>query len=145
MNEGSERDPLTPDISERDRKMFERAVRELQAHSVVADFDGDDEASAELYRWAEKNQPLLESYFRLAGLGIRAHVGIPVIQLVLEEDGESHPLRQRFNKIETGLLICLWILYHERVHEVDGFIVPVSVEEIYARLSALYSTDKVLP
>lgn len=146
MNEPVDRDPLAPGLSERDRKMFERAVRELQAHSVIADFDSDDEDMAELFHWAEKNQPLLEAYFRIAGLGIRAHVGIPVIQLILDDADESHPLRQRFDKAETGLLICLWLLYHELVHEADGLVVPVTVEDIYSRLSVLFpGADKVLP
>src|SRR5690349_2982761 len=120
MNESSEnKDPLIPHLNEGDRKMLERAVRELQAHSVIADFDGDGDQASELYKWADKNQSLLEAYFRLAGLGVRTHAGIPVVQLVLEDTEESHPLRQRFNKVETGLLICLWILYHERAHETE--------------------------
>lgn len=141
----NEVDPLTPHLTPKDRKLLERAVRQLQAHGVVADFDGDDTEVTELFRWSEKNQPLLEAYFRFAGIGLRAHPGLPVLQLVLDDADPSHPLRQRFDKAETGLLICLWILYHERARETEGFIIPVTVEEIYARLSALYSTDKEVP
>jgi hypothetical protein len=137
---------IFPALTDRDRKLCERAVRQLQAHGVIADFSGgDDPEAAELYVWSERNIPLIESYFRFAGLGVRAQQGFPIIQLVLEDDAQSHPLRRRMDKTETGLLVCLWIMYQERMGEVDGFLVPVTVGEVYARLAALFRTDKEVP
>jgi hypothetical protein len=137
---------IFPNLVGRDRKLCERAIRQLQAHGVIADFtSGEDPESTELYVWSERNISIIESYFRLGGLGVRAQHGFPIIQLVLEDDEQSHPLRRRLDKIETGLLLCLWILYHERMNEVDEFLVPVTVNEVYARLAALYRTDKEVP
>jgi hypothetical protein len=137
---------IFPNLEAKDRKLCERAIRHLQAHGVIADFSGgSDFDSAELYAWSERNLPTIESYFRFGGLGVRAQQGFPIIQLVLEDEAQSHPLRRRLNKTETGLLICLWIMYHERMNEVDGFLVPVTVGDVYARLNALFRTDKELP
>lgn len=137
---------IFPGLADRDRKLCERAVRQLQAHGVIADFAGsDDPDAAELFAWTERNIPIIEAYFRFGGLGVRAQEGFPIIQLVLEDDAQSHPLRRRLDKGETGLLLCLWIIYHERMNEVDGFLVPVTVGDVYARLAALYRTDKEVP
>lgn len=135
-----------PNLTAHDRKLCGRAVRQLQAHGVIADFGGgDNPEAAELYAWSERNIAIIESYFRFAGLGVRAQQGFPIIQLVLEDDAQSHPLRRRLDKTETGLLLCLWIMYHERMKDVDGFLVPVAVSDVYARLAVLYRTDKELP
>jgi len=137
---------IFPSLADHDRKLCERAIRQLQARGVIADFGGgDDPEATELYVWSERNIPIIESYFRFGGLGVRAQQEFPIIQLVLEDDAQSHPLRRRLDKTETGLLLCLWIMYHERMNEVDGFLVPVMVGDVYARLSALYRTDKVVP
>lgn len=139
-------DPVIfPNLAGRDRKLCENAIRQLQSHGVIADFSGAGDAdTAELYAWAERNVTLIEAYFRFAGLGVRAQPGFPVIQLVLEDEAKSHPLRRRLDKAQTGLLICLWVLYHERMNEVDGFLIPVSVDDVYGRLNVLYSTSEVL-
>lgn len=137
---------IFPNLIGRDRKLCESAIRQLQNHGVIADFSSTDDPDAtELYAWSERNISLIEAYFRFAGLGVRAQQGFPIIQLVLEDEAQSHPLRRRLDKTETGLLICLWILYHERMNEVDGFLIPVSVGDVYARLATLYRTDKELP
>jgi hypothetical protein len=99
----------------------------------------------ELYTWSERNIPLLEAYFRFGGIGVRAQQGFPIIQLVLEDEVQSHPLRRRLDKAETGLLLCLWIIYHERMNEAEGLLVSVPVGDVYARLAALFRTDKELP
>jgi Domain of unknown function (DUF4194) len=140
-------DPIIfPNLAGRDRKLCESAIRRLQSNGVIADFGGmDDPDAAELYAWSERNISLIEAYFRFSGLGVRAQQGFPIIQLVLEDEEQSHPLRRRLDKTETGLLICLWILYHERMNEVDGFLIPVSISDVYARLAALYRTDKEVP
>jgi hypothetical protein len=145
--EAEPHDPVIfPNLQDKDRKLCERAIRQLQAHGVIADFSGgSDPNAAELYAWSERNLPTIESYFRFGGLGVRAQQGFPIIQLVLEDEAQSHPLRRRLDKTETGLLICLWIMYHERMNEVDGFLVPVTVGDVYARLNALFRTDKELP
>lgn len=146
MQPDSQEHPIFPSLAGRDRQLCESAIRQLQARGVIADFDGIENAdAAELYTWSERNITLLEAYFRLAGLGVRAQHGFPVIQLVLEDGTPSHPLRRRLDKSETGLLICLWILYHERMREVEGFLVTLTVSDINARLSALYRTDKAFP
>jgi hypothetical protein len=137
---------IFPDLTGRDRKLCERAIRQLQAHCVIADFSGgDDPDAAELYGWTERNIRLVESYFRFGGLGVRVQQGFPIVQLVLEDDTQSHPLRRRLDKTETGLLLCLWIMYHERMNEVDGFLVPVTIADVYGRLAALFRTEKELP
>src|SRR5690606_23445296 len=109
---------------------LQQAVQRLQAHSALAAFDPDDQFAQELFQWAERaeNFSRLEAYFRLAGIGLRRHEGFPIIQLALEGDTASHPLRRRLDKEQTGLLICLWLLYHERLHETNGFRIIVSVE-----------------
>lgn len=136
---------IFPSLSDRDRKWCGLAIRQLQSRGVIANFNGtDDLDEAELYAWAARNLPLIEAYFQFAGLGVRAQSDFPVIQLVLEDETQAHPLRRRLDKVSTGLLICLWVLYHERVREVDGFFVAVKVEEVYARLAALYRTDAVV-
>jgi hypothetical protein len=146
QTESSESVIIFPSLTDQDRKLCERAVRQLQAHGVIADFGGgDDPEAAELYVWSERNIPIIESYFRFGGLGVRAQQGFPIIQLVLDDDAHSHPLRRRLDKTETGLLLCLWIMYHERMNEVEGFLVAVTVSDVYARLSALYRTDKEVP
>lgn len=146
--------PATPDprelragMSERDRRLFERAVQQLQAHSALAAFDPDDDAAQELFRWAEltQNFSLLESFFRISGIGLRRHEGFPIIQLALESDDASHPLRRRLDKDQTGLLVCLWILYHEKLHETEGLRIIVTVDDIYARLASLFGDDRRWP
>src|SRR5688500_7181395 len=105
--EAEPHDPVTfPNLQDKDRKLCERAIRQLQAHGVIADFSGgSDLDAAELYTWSERNLPTIESYFRFGGLGVRAQQGFPIIQLVLEDEAQSHPLRRRLDKTETGLLI----------------------------------------
>jgi class 3 adenylate cyclase len=138
---------LLAGFSERDRRLFERAVRQLQAHSALAAMDPDNAAAQELYRWAElgRNYALLENFFRISGIGLRRHEGFQIIQLSLEEDADSHPLRRRLDKDQTGLLICLWLLYHEKMRETDGFRIVVTIEDIYARLAAIFGDDRRLP
>ena len=103
---------IFPSLANHDRKLCERAVRQLQAHGVIADFSGgDDPEAAELYVWSERNIAIIKScFFHFGGLGVRAQQGFPIIQLVLEDDAQSHPLRRRLDKSETGLLLCLWIM-----------------------------------
>lgn len=146
MQAESQESVIFPNLTGRDYKLCECAIRQLQTHGVIADFsDIDDVDAAELYTWSERNITLIEAYFRFAGLGVRAQQGFPIIQLVLEDEEPSHPLRRRLDKSETGLLICLWIMYHERMHEVDDFLIPVKIGDVYARLAALYRTDKEVP
>ena len=145
MPEETSESIIFPNLIGRDRKLCEKVIRQLQSHSVVADFgtDGDAEA-AELYAWAERNIALIEAYFRFTGLSVRAHGSFPMIQLVLEDEARTHPLRRRLDKAQTGLLICLWVLYHQKINEVDGFIVPVSIKDVYDCLTALFRTSEVL-
>lgn len=138
---------VTAGLPERDRRFMQRAVQQLQAHSALAAFDPDDESAQELFRWAERasNFVLLESYFRVSGVGLRRHEGFPIIQLALEGDASSHPLRRRLDKDQTGLLVCLWLLYHEKLHETDGFRIIVTIDDIYARLASLFRDDRRWP
>ena len=133
-------------LPERDR-FLQRAVQQLQARSALAAFDRDDEPAQELFRWAERasNFALLESYFRISGVGLRRHEGFPIIQLALEGDASSHPLRRRLDKDQTGLLVCLWLLYHEKMHETEGFRIVVTIDDIYARLASLFRDDRRWP
>ena len=146
MSDDSQEEPIIfPHLAGHDRKLCESAIRQLQTRGVIANFSGtEDLDETELYAWSQRNLPLLEAYFQFSGLGVRAQQGFPIIQLVLEDGEPSHPLRRRLDKAATGLLICLWVMYHERMAEVDGFLVPVSVGDVYARLAALYRTGEII-
>lgn len=143
--------PLEPQIfaglAERDRRLLQKAIQRLQAHSALAAFDPDDQGAQELLQWAERteNFSLLEAYFRMAGVGLRRHEGFPIIQLALDGEAASHPLRRRLDKEQTGLLVCLWLMYHERLHETNGFRIVIAVEDIYARLASLFRDDRRWP
>jgi len=135
---------LLAGLPDRDRRLFERTVRQLQAHTALAAFDPDDDHAQELFRWADLSQnfTLLEAFFRISGVGLRRHEGFPIIQLALEGDDASHPLRRRLDKEQTGLLVCLWILYHEKMHEAEGLRIIVTIDDIYARLASLFGDDR---
>ena len=138
---------LLAGLSDHDYRLLERAVQQLQSHSALAALDPDDEAAQELFRWAEQapNFALLENYFRIAGVGLRRHEGFPIIKLALEGDASSHPLRRRLDKEQSGLLICLWLLYHEKIHETDGFRIIITIDDIYARLESLFRSERRWP
>lgn len=136
---------LFPEFSSRDRRLFQAAVQRLQAHSAITALDPDDETAQEIFHWADHHIAYLQEWFRAAGVGVRRHEGFDIIQLALEGDAGGHPLRRRLDKAQTGLLVCLWLLYHERAAETTGFRILVSVEEIYQRLGALFRDDRRWP
>ena len=136
---------IFPEFSSRDRSLFQAAVQHLQARSALAAFDPEDATAQDLFNWADQHFSHLEAWFRATGIGLRRHEGFPVIQLALEGDASSHPLRRRLDKERTGLLICLWLLYHEQAHQTEGFRIIVTIEEIYARLSSLFRNDRRWP
>ena len=133
---------LFPDFKPKDRRLFNAAVQRLQAHSALTALDPDDENAQEIFRWADQHLSHLQEWFRAAGIGLRRHEGFPIIQLALEGDPGGHPLRRRLDKAQTGLLVCLWLLYHERAAETEGFRIVVTVEDIYQRLSTLFRNDR---
>jgi hypothetical protein len=136
---------LFPDFKPKDRRLFNAAVQQLQAHSALTALDPDDENAQEIFRWADQHLSYLQEWFRAAGIGLRRHEGFPIIQLALEGYPGGHPLRRRLDKAQTGLLVCLWLLYHERAAETEGFRIVVTVEDIYQRLGTLFRNDRRWP